>query len=402
MRAKSVAMLMLALGCGLVASIGITQVMAKRKDVPQGEHLSAEVLKLENWPKDKVPLGAISKIEDIDTCRTRTKLYAGEPILDKKLFGKGTGSQSDTILIPKGYRAVPVKVDNVSGGPGLIMPSDRVDVLVHLVRNTNLGIPQTTTRTVLQNIKVFAVNDVVDVEKDKDSNTKDKPKAVQQTISLLVTPAQGAMLTLASEMGKIRLIMRSSEDDTIANDGQAGPDDLLGNPQQKGDRGKEKLYVDDTPAPLKTGSKLTDFLKSMNRLASKAKAVVPGMATETFSMRILQPNGINDVVLEADGGPHAARMPTWHVASSCMTSVNGGGSNPGNTSSVATRSVPTPPAPNPNGTADTQPADSPADKPASDPIDTPNNKPADKPADTTPHADPAPSSTGESNAMIED
>ncbi len=112
MRAKSMALLMLALGCGLVASIGITQVMAKRNaepastaetqpifiaasDIPLGDRLSAEVLKLEAWPKDKVPLGAVSKIEDIDGCRTRAKLYAGEPILEKKLFGKGTSLQGD-------------------------------------------------------------------------------------------------------------------------------------------------------------------------------------------------------------------------------------------------------------------------------------------------------------------
>jgi pilus assembly protein CpaB len=417
MRAKSMAMLMLALGCGLVASIGITQVMAKRnaepaptgetqpifiavKDIPQGEHLTAEVLKLENWPKDKVPLGAISKIEDLDACRTRTKLYAGEPILDKKLFGKGSGAQSDTILIPKGYRGVPVKVDSVSGGPGLIMPGDRVDVLVHLVRNTNLGIPETTTRTVLQNIKVFAVNDVVDVEKDKDSNSKDKPKAVQQTISLLVTPAQGAMLTLASEMGKIRLIMRSSEDDTIANDGKADPGDLLGT-SQKGEKVKERLYVDDTPAALKGPSKLTSFLQSMkNQLASKAKIVVPGIANETYSMRILQPNSINDVVLEADGsGPHAAKMPnaTWHIANTYMTSVTSGASSAGNTPKTPSL----PPAPNPKGAATAPPPDPAAD---SDPTPNPNinNAPSGKPVEKAPQADPPSNSAEETNAMIGD
>jgi pilus assembly protein CpaB len=413
MRAKSMALLMLALGCGLVASIGITQVMANRnakpaatgetqpifiaiKDIPQGERLSAEVLRLENWPKDKVPLGSISKIEDLDNCRTRTKLYAGEPILDKKLFGKGVGSQSDCIMIPKGYRVVPVKVDNVSGGPGLIMPGDRVDVLVHLVRNTNQDIAETTTRTILQDIKVFAVNDVVDVERDKDSASKEKDKTAAKTISLLVTPSQGAKLTLASEMGKVRLVMRSPEDDSTSLDGTSNPSDLFGE-SKKAVRDKEKIYTDDTPAVVKTNSKLTDFLKKMKeQLATKAKTVVPGIANDTWTMRILQPNGINEVILEADGGPHAAKMPnaTWRLTSTCLTSVNGGGSNPGGN---ASRQVPPPSAPEAKAPPAPEPNGPPAD---GKPNPTPDDKPNDKPADKAPAADPSQNSTGETNAMI--
>ena len=134
MRPKSLALLMLALGCGLVASIGITQVLANRNsgpdpmagqskaifvavtDIGLGDLVTAQMLKLEQWPKDKIPQGAITRIEDVEGRRTRTKLYAGEPILEIRLLGKGASQQGATALIPKGYRVVPVSVNLVSGG----------------------------------------------------------------------------------------------------------------------------------------------------------------------------------------------------------------------------------------------------------------------------------------------
>ncbi len=185
MRPKSLALLLLALGCGLVASIGITKVMTggngagegagaqagifvAAADIPMGDRLTPESVKLQQWPKDRTPAGAISKIEDIKDRRVRTKLYAGEPILENRLVGKGVNEQGATAMIPVGYRVVPVKVDLVSGGSDLILPGDRVDVMVHLVRDKSRGIDETVTRTILQDIKVFAVNDTLDIEKEKD------------------------------------------------------------------------------------------------------------------------------------------------------------------------------------------------------------------------------------------
>jgi pilus assembly protein CpaB len=411
MRAKSMALLMLALGCGLVASIGITQVMAKRnaepapvgdtqsifiavKDIPLGDRLSAECVKLEAWPKDKVPLGAVSKIEDIDGSRVRTKLYAGEPILEKKLLGKGMNMQGDSALIPKGYRVVPVKVDNASGGPGLIMPGDRVDVLVHLVRNTNNDVLETSTRTILQDIKVFAINDVVEVG-EKDSKEKEKMNA--KTISLLVTPAQGAKLMLASEMGKVQLFMRSPEDDSTAIDGISIPGDLFGD-SKKAVRDKEKIYVDDTPPEPKKSTALADFLKNMKNI-STAKAVqsVPSVTNDMWTMRILQPNGINELVLQADTGPQAAKMPngSWHLISTSLTSASSGVTNGNNNKTQSTPQPSSPPAEPP-----VQQPDSPAAGAASEPTTTPPQ--GNDPSNPEPVADPQQNPSGGTNMSTRD
>ena len=211
---------------------------------------------------------------------------------------------------------VSVQVDSVSGS-GLILPGDRVDVLVYLVNNSQNAISETSTRTVLQDIKVFAVNDVVELDKDG----KDKTISAK-TISLLVTPPQAAKVTLACEMGKIRLVMRGPEDNAHAEDASAKPEELLGH-SAFSDRNKEGTE------PNKTEAK-SNFLDLLNQIKIKApvKQTPEPPATISWTMRILQPNGINDVVLESDKAPAAgsAGSEHWRVSSSDVTSF--GGSKP--------------------------------------------------------------------------
>src|SRR5271157_5136995 len=123
MKGKSLALLVLALGCGLVASLGITQVLAKRGDpaapsdtapvfvakvdMASGSLIPAENLKTEQWPKDRVPAGAVTRQEDLDGRRARQKIYAGEPIIEPKLMARGQVPTDG--LVPKGLRAVPVQ-----------------------------------------------------------------------------------------------------------------------------------------------------------------------------------------------------------------------------------------------------------------------------------------------------
>ena len=330
MRPKSLALLLLALGCGLVASIGITEVLAKRSagpagptgetqpifvamtDIGLGDLLTPEVLKLEQWPKDKVPQGAISRIEDIEGRRVRTKLYAGEPILENRLLGKGASEQGATALIPKGYRVVPVKVDLVSGGSSLILPGDRVDVMVYLIRDMSRGIPETVTRTILQDIKVFAVNDVVDLEHKDESGRSITAK----TISLLVTPEQAAKLMLATQMGTINLVMRSPEDDEQIADAQARPGELFSG-KNKSTRDKESLLPEDSSLD----EEKKGFLNFLNTVKGKSStdAATSGQAKsrETWIMRLLKPGEIENVEFEAEeeNSTHNSPIGAWKTTS---------------------------------------------------------------------------------------
>ncbi len=96
MRAKSLLLLIIALGCGTVASVGISQVMMEQKqgpteaptveifvavkDIDVNTKLSPELFKLEKWPQNRVPDGAIFRVEDIKDRFVRQRMYPGEPI----------------------------------------------------------------------------------------------------------------------------------------------------------------------------------------------------------------------------------------------------------------------------------------------------------------------------------
>ncbi len=313
MRGKSMALLILALGCGLVASIGITQVIKRNpdsaapaaetepvfvatKDVPLGELLNAANVKLEQWPKDKIPAGVLSKHEDVDGHRTKTRIYAGEPILGVKIFGKGAAEPGASPQIPKGMGLVGVKVDSVSSNGGLIMPGDRVDVLVHLQPNPSAGIAEPTVRTLLQFIKVFAVNDVLNNEGlDRDRSIAAK------TVSLLVTPEQAQRVTMASEMGQIRLVLRGLEDDSTGVDIPSfssremlsGRRDPPGAHNSSGDSASDKA--------------LLEFLQK-NAAQGPDPAAAPHESNEqpldTFHMRLYLGPSVRDVVLKKYGDSH--------------------------------------------------------------------------------------------------
>lgn len=318
MRPKSLALLLLALGCGLVASVGITRVMnkgngeAEKKvaeegiyvaavDIPLGERLTAENTKVVQWPKDKTPSGAITKVENIKDRRVRTRLFAGEPILENRLWGKGVNEQGASAMIPIGYRVVPVKVDLVSGGSDLILPGDRVDVMIHLVRDPNRGIGETLTRTILQDIKVFAVNDVLSLDKDKDGTRSISAK----TISLLVTPEQAAVIMLATQSGVVNLVMRSSNGDTTSAQVEARMTNLTG-ASSSADHAKEDS---------------TDQVPTKQVAVTPLPVVEQPSPRDTWKVRVVKGNSIDEVIFEKDSGADPS-TGSWRLASPANATVS--------------------------------------------------------------------------------
>ncbi len=253
MRSKSILLLALALGCGLVASIGISQVMESRNkssgddrdmqpifvamaDINANDVLSAQVIKLEEWPKKMVPAGVLTKLEDVEGKRCRMKIYQGEPILAAKLLGTGD-SVGAANQIPAGYRVAHVKVDSITGSSNLILPGDSVDVLVF--RNTG-DMNAIAAKIVLQDIKVFAVDTHTETEFSRTKSDQSEPMTAK-TIALLVTAQQAVMLHAASEIsGTVRLVLRNPDDKSHASIPGTTIAEIFG-PDKSSDRNAEQL-----------------------------------------------------------------------------------------------------------------------------------------------------------------
>ncbi|HVT26411.1 MAG TPA: Flp pilus assembly protein CpaB [Lacipirellulaceae bacterium] len=249
MRPKSLLLLALALGCGLVASIGISQVMdrnsnshAKLETTPiyvashninVGDAIDEKMVSLEEWPKGKVPHGAISSLETLKGRRPRAAIIEGEPILEAKLLEKG--QMADPIrAISKGMRLYTIKVDAEKSAAGLLGPGDRVDVQLFVHKDQRNGVDTAKSKIILQNIRVFAVDQTV--QRSADGSEE---HSVAKTISLLLKPEQASKLALAAQIGEISLIPRNPDDESTASWSETTVDDLLGD-GEKNSRAKEQ------------------------------------------------------------------------------------------------------------------------------------------------------------------
>lgn len=310
-----------------MAAIGVTQVIHKEppapvvvgdtesifvalRDITPGELITPQIVKLEAWPRDKIPEGSLSTIEGIEGSRARTEILEGEPIREKKLLGKGVTQQTPTDYIPKGYRVVGVRVDLVSGA-GLIRPGDRVDVMVHLKRDSNNDIAESRTQTILQDIKVFAVDDTFKL----DPHGSEDDSTVAKTISLLVTPQQAERVVLASELGKVQLVMRSPGDNEMATTGGVTPSELM-----KGTEASDRLTDELAISP--SDGKKDGLFGLLDRMSDKIAEPQPAPAPtkpQSWNVRMLQGDTVSDVTLE-QGDPSAGAL-RWRLGS-------GDGSNP--------------------------------------------------------------------------
>ncbi len=303
MRPKTLILLVLALGCGLVASIGISQVMQRNQeagpssetspvwvakaDIKDNEPMTMQNLKLEQWPKEKIPPGSLSKLEEIQGKRSRVKIYQGEAILDKKLLGKDEVDVSYNV--PTGMRLYTVLGDPMASQGGLLHPGARVDVLVYVSKSTSQL--ETGTKTILQDIRVFAVNDQVKAADDKGGNESITAK----TVTLLMTPSQTEKIALASEVGKIRLVMRSPDDSAVVDPAGTRLQDIF--TMEKSDRGAE--LMDHAPANPKVAGSLTALLNQAQQAVSPAstgtQAVAPANEDVTYTIQVIRGTEITAV-----------------------------------------------------------------------------------------------------------
>lgn len=262
MRMKSLVLIFIALGCGLVASIGISQVMDRGRpsgdqmeldqilialtDIDIGTKLDAQNVKLEDWPKGRIPEGAVRRLDQVKDKFASARFYRGEPLHVNKVSDRPGNNAAN--LIPDGYRAMPVKVEEDTVMKA-ISPGDRVDVMVFLKRGHE--VPSTGVFTILKNVRVFAINTNTERSPDGKDNTNFR------TVSLLVKPDHARELVLAAKMGKIILSLRRPEDsdDSLGEDVTPIADILKG-------RSKLGTDPDSNPAPLLGALRSGDDLES--------------------------------------------------------------------------------------------------------------------------------------------
>lgn len=194
-------------GAGGMRAVAETrkQMVVAARALPSGALIDRESLKMRAAPESMVPPGAFTRVEDVLDRPVISPIEADEPVVEARLAPKGSGIGLAP-LIPVGMRAIAVRVNDVVGVAGFVLPGMRVDVLV---TGRPLNQPDTVTRTVLQNIRVLSAGQTT--QSDGKSQT-----IIAPVVTLLVSPEDAEALTLANNEGKIQLVLRNSADRQVA------------------------------------------------------------------------------------------------------------------------------------------------------------------------------------------
>ena len=184
-------------------SFPTTPVVVAAADLELGAELRAEDLRVVQWPANAVPVGTFPDPNALVGLGLVAPVIENEPLLPMKLASKEAGSGLPP-AIPPGMRAVSVRVNEVIGVAGYVLPGTHVDVVATATPTQNAQ--DVTSKVVLTNVKVLAAGTKLEVSGDDN-----KPIAVS-VVTLLVTPEESERLTLASTEGKIQLALRNPLD----------------------------------------------------------------------------------------------------------------------------------------------------------------------------------------------
>ena len=185
------------------ASIPTRPVVVAAMDLQIGAELGRDDLRIIDWPANSAPKSAFSSADELIGRGLVLPVIENEPFLPGKLASKEAGAGLPPV-IPPGLRAVSVRVNEVIGVAGYVLPGTRVDV-VATVSPTDQR-TDITSKVILTNVQVLAAG--TKMEQDVENN-----KAVPVTVvTLLVAPDEAERLTLASTEGKIQLALRNPLD----------------------------------------------------------------------------------------------------------------------------------------------------------------------------------------------
>lgn len=174
------------------------------RDLPEGTLIRAEDLRTLEWT-GPVPANSVTNQNDVIGRGVVGQMFAGEPILETRLAARGAGAGL-AAMIPPGMRAVAVRVNDIVGVAGFVVPGMHVDLIINGVPPQ--GAPAgagNLAKTLLQNLQVLSAGQNI----QKDAEGKPQPVTV---VNMLVTPDQAEILSLVTNDTRIQLVLRNPMD----------------------------------------------------------------------------------------------------------------------------------------------------------------------------------------------
>ncbi|MGS0824285.1 Flp pilus assembly protein CpaB [Shewanella sp. 0m-8] len=182
-------------------SLGTTSnVITMVTEVPLGTIIERKHLALTPVPENLVPNGAILEIAEAEGQVVKHRLYQGEVLRKERITPKGEGSTLASLITPT-MRAVTIRVNDVVGVAGFLLPGNRVDI-INIITSGGLR-----TDVVLSNVKILAID-------QRASNDENKPVVVR-AVTLELSLEQAETLMIARSRGSLQLALRNPNDTAV-------------------------------------------------------------------------------------------------------------------------------------------------------------------------------------------
>jgi pilus assembly protein CpaB len=199
-----------------------TTIVAAAQQVPFGTPLTDDNVHVMPWAATVVPEGSFSSKQALFKEGRRIALVTiqkNEPILASKVTGPGQRASLSTLL-DKDKRAITIRVDDVRGVAGFILPNDRVDVvLIRAASESSAG--RSISDLLLQDVKVIAIDQISSEGKDR--------AMVAKAVTLEVTPYEAQKISLATNVGQLSLVLRKAGDSNVVANSRVTETDLMEN-----------------------------------------------------------------------------------------------------------------------------------------------------------------------------
>jgi pilus assembly protein CpaB len=187
-----------------------------------GDELTSGALREMPWPENALPAGAFGKIADLTSSKriVLMPIDTNEAVLAAKITGPGQRATLSAML-GEGMKAVTIRVNDVEGVAGFVLPGERVDVVLTRTGEKNNAVND----VVLQNVRVLAIDQLADQRADK--------PAVVKAVTLEVDPTDGQKVALAATVGTLSLLLRKAGDVVSADTRRVTTRDLMTAPAQE-------------------------------------------------------------------------------------------------------------------------------------------------------------------------
>jgi pilus assembly protein CpaB len=197
----------------IAAQVEYADVLVASVDIPLGTRLNEEQIGWKKWPVEALTPALIDSnarpdaLEELRSAVTRTAIYEGEPIIDRKVIKTGERGQMSALLNP-GMRAISTQISMQTAAGGFIQPGDRVDVVlteqIRTGNQSNSAARRTSfvSSTIFENVKVLAIGT------NYNSNDEDGAFATATTAVLELSQADSEILIEAESKGELSLTLR--------------------------------------------------------------------------------------------------------------------------------------------------------------------------------------------------